>query len=167
MKRTGYFFLFFFLIAAGPAIAKTSCYAPEQLSAEQLLRLHSELMVITVTCRQDSAGQNLSPVYTGFTRKNLSALQKAEQTMIAYYKKNEKGDPLEKLDRLRTKLGNEFGQKIAELSSPVYCSEYRDKVEALFDTNKEDLEDIVGNMSTTAPSYAKACGKTVIAKRGR
>jgi len=167
MKFARYFFSIFFFVLSVPAVAGTSCYAPEQMRAEQLWRLHSELMVITVTCRQSSVGQSLSPVYTAFTRKNIAALHRAEQTMVAYYKKNEKGDPLEKLDRLRTKLGNEFGQKAADLSSPVYCSQFRDKVEEFYAATKSDIDAAIGRMTASSPSYAKACGKTVLAKRGR
>lgn len=143
----------------GPAFARAACYAPMQMRAEQLLRLHSELMVITVTCREGSDGQALTPAYTFFTRKNIRILHDAEQTMIAYYKATEKGDPVEKLDRLRTRLGNEAGQKVARVSSPRFCAMYRDMVERFATATSQDIDNQVRRMEISELPYVKTCGK--------
>src|ERR1700761_9477465 len=98
------------ILIASPALAAKACYTPTELHAEQLLRLHSELMVITVTCKQGSNGENLVPAYTGFTKNNIVELHHAEQVMINNYKDHGYRDGTEQLDKLRTKLGNEYGQ---------------------------------------------------------
>ncbi|MDP9127612.1 MAG: hypothetical protein M3N08_05055, partial [Pseudomonadota bacterium] len=56
------------LLAAPEVRAAAACYTPAELQAEQWLRLHSELMVTTVTCHQSSLGENLVPFYTRFTQ---------------------------------------------------------------------------------------------------
>jgi hypothetical protein len=131
------------LFLLSSARAADQCYSPGEMDAEHLLRLHSELMVITVTCHQGSKGENLVPAYTSFTHTNLKALHAAEQTMIAYYHSTYGGDGTPKLDELRTRLGNEYGQKIAKMSAPIFCAMYRDKVLQMCTANRAALHDEV------------------------
>lgn len=157
MMKTGFGFLILFSILAQSAFAANQCYSPEELRAEQLLRLHSELMVITVTCRQSSIGENLVPDYTGFTKSNIGTLHDAEQTMIHFYKVNYGGDGVERLDKLRTKLGNEYGQKIADESAPVFCNESRDKVVNFYMARPEQVDAEVDRMVSEEKSYGHLC----------
>jgi len=154
-------YLFAFLLGAclgvAPAYAGNACYTPAQMQAEQLLRLHSELMVITVTCRQGSGGQDLAAAYGDFTHKNINVLHDAEQTMIAYYKNSQKGNSLDHLDRLRTILGNEFGQKVADMNAQEFCDMYRDKVLKMDAATNADVENEAQRMSLTQHAFARSC----------
>lgn len=153
-------------LAAAPAFAAPACYSPTQLEAEQWLRLHSELMVITVTCREGSSGENLPAAYGDFTHKNIAVLHDAEQTMIAYYKAHGGGDATASLDRLRTKLGNEFGQKSADMSAPAFCAAYRDKVWQFDAASPVDVGNEVKRMEAEERSYVPSCaGATTVAAR--
>ena len=58
MKKL-YPLLLIIMFFSAPAFAASACYSPAELQAEHLLRLHSELMVITVTCRTGSQGEDL------------------------------------------------------------------------------------------------------------
>ncbi|MCL2473651.1 MAG: hypothetical protein FWF23_01930 [Alphaproteobacteria bacterium] len=136
-----YISLIGFLLALYPmqaAAAGKACYSNEHVKAEHMLRLHSELLVITLTCKNASDGTDLPEAYTTFTKKNLDALKKAEQTMMSYYKSVSQ-NPTSSLDTLRTKLGNEFGKKAAELSSDAFCYHYRDKVVILRNASKNQV----------------------------
>ncbi len=148
------------------------CYSTEQLRAEQLLRLHSELMVITVTCKQGSRGENLVPAYTGFTNRNIKTLHDAEQTMIHYYHTVFGGTGIDRLDKLRTKLGNEFGQKIADVSAPAYCRSNRDLPLTYYRATPAQVQTEVENMIVADDSYGHLCTAaatpaTRLAKNGR
>jgi hypothetical protein len=161
-------------LAAPRAFAADACYSRAELEAEQLLRLHSELMVITVACRQSSQGANLVPAYTGFTQNNIGILHKAEQTMINFYHKLSGHDGTPQLDTLRTKLGNEFGQQMANMSAQAFCLQNRDKVIDLYSASAEQVQGQVEQMAAATPSYGHLCrhaesgaqdkGQTVIAK---
>jgi len=140
-----------------PAFAGNACYTPAQLQAEQALRLHSELMVITVTCREGSMGQSLPAAYGNFTKKNITVLHEAEQTMIAYYQSSGKSGAMDKLDRLRTRLANEFGQKAADMKSEAFCAAYRDKVVQYEFATPRDVEKEVQRMQISERSYVKPC----------
>ncbi len=117
-----------FLLFSLPAQAAEACYTPKEASAERLLRIHSELMVITVTCKTSSKGYDLPRSYTGFTRRNAPLLKEAEATMKAHYEGLKKGQGVKELDRLRTRLANEIGQKIAQEGAPRFCGQRRDRV---------------------------------------
>ena len=127
------------------------------MRAEQLLRLHSELMVITTMCRQGGKGENLASAYGDFTKKNIGVLHDAEQTMITYYQNKGNPNPVDGLDRLRTKLGNEFGQKAAMMSAPAFCAAYRDKVLQFDAAAPLTIEKEIQNMEISTHAYVKAC----------
>ena len=148
---------FLFLALSAPAYAADQCYSPSELEAEHLLRLHSELMVITVTCHQGSEGQNLVPAYTGFTQKHLAVLHKAEQTLMHFFHIHSGGNGEEKLDTLRTRLGNEYGQVIADISAPAFCDKYRDKVLTFYDADSVQLQNEVKRMVKEEKSYGHLC----------
>ena len=145
------------LLAAVPAFADSACYSGDELRAEHMLRLHSELMVITVTCRVGSNGQSLVPGYTEFTKRHVKELREAEQTMMRYYA-GHGGDGQDRLDRLRTRLGNEFGQRIVDMhSSQAFCDAYRDKVPEFEHVSNADLLNEVERMEVADTSYVKPC----------
>jgi len=137
--------------------AAPRCYSPAELDAEQLLRLHSELMVISLTCKQASSGQDLISAYTGFTRNNIAVLREAEQTMIRYYDAISGGAGIANLDRLRTRLGNEYGQEIADDSAPAFCQQKRDMVMELFHDTPLQVASEIQHMKLTAGSYGLPC----------
>ncbi len=151
-----------------PALAAPACYSPAEAEAEQLLRLHSELMVITVTCKTGSQGQDLVRAYTGFTRARITELHDAEQTMARYYRAHGGGNGVAQLDTLRTKLGNEFGQRIADESAPVWCGAYRDKVLLFRAASAGQVREEVRRMMEADKTYVRACSQdgTRVAGKG-
>ncbi len=134
-----------------------ACYSPLEVQAEELLRLHSQLMVITVTCHQGSNGENLVPAYTTFTRDNIEDLHKAESIMKSHFKTRHGGDGTPQLDALRTRLGNEYGQQIADLSAPAFCDLYRDKVVALSQNIPGLLENEVARITQESRTLVPPC----------
>lgn len=145
------------LVAVSPPHAAARCYDPDEVRAEQLLRLHSELMVITVTCRQGSLGRDLPGAYAKFTRDNIAALHDAEAKLIAFYKRNYGGNGIDRLDKLRTRLANEYGQQVANLSAPIFCAQRRDKVATLCDAQPTAVADEVGRLCVAGRTEEKPC----------
>ncbi len=144
------------LALPGPSMAAGRCYSLDEIDAENVLRLHSELMVITVTCHQGSHGEDLVKAYTGFTQNNIDRIRDAEQTMVAYYKGAYGGKGVDKLDKLRTQLANEYGQQIANVSAPQFCAEKRDKVLVLYGASPEAVSGEF--LQVSGRSYDPPCG---------
>jgi hypothetical protein len=141
------------------AFAAPACYTLAEMRAEEMLRLHSELMVITVTCHQASDGTDLVPAYESFTHVNLPTLHAAEQTMITYYKHHGAGQGVDQLDKLRTRLGNEFGQEIADVSAPAFCAKNRDLVPEFAAAPPQKLEDEAARLQSLGKSDVPLCAK--------
>ncbi len=153
---------------AVPASSAPTCYTPEEMRAEQLLRLHSELMVITAVCRKGSTGQPLPQAYSAFTNKHIDTLRDAEQTMMAYYKATLKGNSVRHLDHLRTKLANEYGQKAATMTSPQFCAAYRDKVVRYRIATAQEVENEERLLEQAGKAYAPLCDEDRVAfRKGR
>ena len=157
MKYVRFFVAAVAAVLASPAFAGPACYTPAQMQAEQLLRLHSELMVITVTCRTGSRGEDLPAAYGDFTKKHIRVLHDAETAMTDYYKTHGHGNATDQLDRLRTRLANEFGQKAADMSGPAFCAAYRDRVLKFDEAIGADVENEVQRMVIAERSYAPSC----------
>lgn len=151
------------LLMAVPAFAASSCYSPAELEAEHLLRLHSELMVITVTCRVGSQGEDLPAGYVAFTKKHISLLHRAELMMTEFFNKHGGGGQ-DRLDKLRTRLGNEYGQKIADMSAQPFCNAYRDKVMQFSSASPDDVQAEIKRMDVAEKSYIAPCDAIKVAK---
>ena len=112
-----------------PAQAKAAaCYPPLEQEAEQLVRLHSQLMVITLSCRTTSDGTPLPPAYQKFTKTYLQNIKDAERALINWHRKNNGGNGISRLDRLRTEFSNEYSRTLALLTPARYCEAYRNYV---------------------------------------
>lgn len=149
------------LVFSLSAYAADRCYAPEHVRAERLLRLHSELMVVTVTCKQASSGRDLGKAYTGFTRVNVKAIKEAEEALVGYYQAAYGGKGVDRLDTLRTKLANEIGQEVANESAPVFCGKRQDMVVALYDSPPVSLDEEAARRYMNARPHAPICGEAV------
>ncbi|MBV8061662.1 MAG: hypothetical protein JO126_08490 [Alphaproteobacteria bacterium] len=152
-------FLLIFLLLPVPAWAgQKQCYTPAEQDAEQLLRLHTELMVVAITCKQDEDGQDLIAGYTAFTNAHVDALHDAEGTMTAFYNSHFSGNGTARLDKLHTQLANEYGQKIANLSAPGFCGQYRQEVARLYKATAAELGAQVKTMNDAGMSRLPLCG---------
>jgi hypothetical protein len=149
----------FALMLAVPVFANPgkACYSPIELKAEQLLRLHSELMVISYACKRSSQGFDLISVYTAFTQSNLPELQKADQTLLHHYQTTYGGDGLVQLDDLHTRLGNEAGQVIADQSLESFCNNNRDVPVTMYFADHKHIDAEIKRMATWTKSYDALC----------
>jgi hypothetical protein len=165
LKNINKFFFLSALLLAAPAFADSAkeCYSPAELKAEQLLRLHSELMVISYACKRSSQGFDLISVYTAFTQSNLPELQKAEKILTNHYIIQYGGDGLAQLDTLHTRLGNEAGQVIADQSLESFCDNNRDVPVTMYFADHKHVDAEIKRMAAWTKSYDPLC-KVVVAK---
>lgn len=139
------------------SLAAPPCYTPEEVEAEQLLRLHSELMLVAITCRMSHSGRDLVKAYTQFTSRHVDKLREAEGTMSLYYEKAHQGQGASRLDGLRTRLANECGQGMAKESAPAYCAKWRDAAEILYDSSLPDLRVAAARLYAQTRMGAQLC----------
>lgn len=148
------------LAGSAQAAPAKGCYSAEEARAENILRLHSELMVITVTCKQASTGRDLGAAYGKFTQNHIGPIKGAEGLLIQHYQKTRSGKGISHLDTLRTKLANEIGQKMADISAPLYCAQTRDVVVQLADSPLKEVGDYAQATYAGIGQLEPLCTKT-------
>ena len=110
------------------AVAK-SCYSDLEFESEQGLRIHSELMVIGLTCAKMPGGQRLYGKYQNFTRKNRYLIEEYENTMLRHFRETGKAKPSRALHNLRTGLANEISQKAIRMNVAAFCGHYKTRID--------------------------------------
>lgn len=91
------------------------CYSQEETTAEQALRVHSELLVIAVSCADAFRRPDLFNDYVRFTNRNardLAGYEKTISTKIANQKR---------FDEWRTLMANSVAARAAMMDTREYC----------------------------------------------
>jgi len=127
--------------AAGAAGQKPACYTADEFEAEQAIRLHTELMVIGLTCQSmDVPGKpSLFARYRQFTDTHQNLIRGWEKTMVGHFKRTQKGNSTRGFDTFRTRLANETSQRAIALSTPVFCATHAPQVDRFMTMTADDL----------------------------
>ena len=80
------------LATSTSAWAKSACYSAAEYDAEQAVRLHTELMVIGLTCNSIEADRKLFAKYQQFTTKNRTSLLNWEKVLIGHFSQTGKSN---------------------------------------------------------------------------
>jgi len=137
-----------FFIAAAVAVCMTSlatqavaeqCYTPREFEAEQGLRIHSELMVISLTCMKTAQGSSIYDKYQTFTKKNSTLIKEYENDMISYYRAQGAASPEKQFHSLRTSLANEISQHAIKMSTGSFCQHFASRIDSALAMDQEKL----------------------------
>lgn len=105
------------------------CYSPTEFEAEQGLRIHSELMVISLNCQHvHHVNGNLYMQYKDFTRRHGNLISAYEQTLKNYYTRAGNVNPEKSINDLRTSLANRISNDAARMKPNVFCKVYGDRI---------------------------------------
>ena len=116
-------------MAAAPAVAAPLCPTTSELEAEQAIKMHTELMVIGLSCLRD--GVSAFGHYQRFTNAHAPAIRGYEATMIGYLKKTGRDNPTKRFDKLRTDMANELAQSVVKMSPETFCAASAAKLEQM------------------------------------
>jgi hypothetical protein len=149
------------LATSTSAWAKSACYSAAEYDAEQAVRLHTELMVIGLTCNAIEADRKLFAKYQQFTTKHRTSLMNWEKVLIGHFRETDKGNPTRKFDDFRTVVANEIAQRSALLTPPVFCQSYSDIVDRALSLSDSDLKRYLSESKSGEIAIAPPCGVTV------
>lgn len=121
------------------AVKTNACYTPAQHAAEQLIRLHTEMMVIGLTCKDVAPAKAPFAKYQEFTVKNRSLISKAEGELASFLGKGNKAAGTRQFDMYRTEMANEISRRAAIIGTPLYCSTFVDRSQAATALSADDL----------------------------
>ena len=112
---------------------------PHDIAAEQLMRMHTEMMVIGLTCKSVVPEKNPFGLYQDFSVKNRALLSSSEASLIGFYKKSGGGNATRQFDMFRTELANETSRRAATIGIAQYCQTFVDRSQAAKELDAEDL----------------------------
>lgn len=122
------YFVLLLAIVAGSTKAQ-ACYTAREFEAEQGIRIHSELMVIGLTCIKMPEGEELYNKYQQFTQKNADLIAGYETDLINHYSSEGVADPEMKLHTLRTDMANDISDKAISMSPLTFCEKYSSHID--------------------------------------
>jgi hypothetical protein len=149
------------LATSTSAWAKPACYSAAEYDAEQAVRLHTELMVIGLTCNAIEADRKLFAKYQQFTTKNRTSLLNWEKILIGHFGQTGKSNPTRQFDDFRTVAANEVAQRSALLTPPVFCQTHSDIVDQALSLSDSDLKRYLSEGKSDEIGIAPPCGVTV------
>ncbi len=120
-----------------------ACYTHSEHEAEQLIRMHTEMMVVGLTCRSVVPEKNPFGIYQDFSVKNRALLSSSEATMVGHYKRS--GGGLKQFDTYRTELANEVSRRAATIGIPQYCETFVDRSKAAKDLDAADIHTLTSD----------------------
>jgi hypothetical protein len=147
--------------SASAAWAKPACYSAAEYDAEQAVRLHTELMVIGLTCNAIEADRKLFSKYQQFTTKNRTSLMNWEKVLIGHFRETDKSNPTRRFDDFRTVVANEIAQRSALLTPPVFCQTHSDIVDQALALSESDLKRFLSESKSNEIGVAPPCGVTM------
>jgi hypothetical protein len=131
-----------FLPPAGAAAAP-ACYTKKEFEAELALRLHTELMVIGLTCHQLDLAQDFFGKYQQFTARHRAVLIDFEARLVEHFRRVERAGGERRFHSFRTALANEVAQRAALLTPAAYCRFGKELVDRMMAMSTADFVDAV------------------------
>jgi len=146
------------LLFAGISNAQ-ACYGAREFEAEQGIRIHSELMVIGLTCIKMPEGQELYQKYQTFTEKNSDLIGGYETDLMNYYSKEGVKNPEKKLNSLRTDMANEISRRAISMSTLSFCEKYSSHLDQALAMDQQTVRRWAQHAWPEQPTSEPVCSK--------
>ncbi len=153
------------LVLSSPAFADTrisvgpNCYSPLEAEAEQGIRIHSELMVISLNCQHMTppGQENLYSQYRKFTSKNADLFSTYEMLLIKYFRKAGSLDPEREMHTLRTKFANKISKDAAVMRPDAFCAAYMPRIQKAAIMDRQALHKWAATFFSGFPTTRPLC----------
>jgi hypothetical protein len=160
LKKSVFAAMLSLLVAMSHSATAAGCYTARELEAEQGLRIHSELMVIGLTCmKAPGGGAGLYKKYQAFTRQNQSLIAQYESDIIAYYQRQGAPAAEKKLHTLRTNLANEISQHAISMSTASFCQHFGRRIDQALSMDQQKLRRWAQHVWPDSPTTVPLCRK--------
>jgi len=116
-----------------------ACYSRAEVSAEQGLRIHSELMQIGLNCMEILRQPNLYNNYRQFTKQNSHVINGWENTMTSYFARSNGGNGQRDFHDFRTRIANEVSSSAARMRPDVFCHNHVKRLNSAMVMSQQDV----------------------------
>ncbi len=123
-----------------PAHPPGSCVGDEEIRADQFIKLHTEMMVTGLTCREPFRDPTLFSHYQTFTTEHQEMIRESQRTLGRFLGRYRSGNSNRLFDTYRTKVANGESQALMDVSATRYCAAYRDKFYSVARFDEVELE---------------------------
>jgi hypothetical protein len=154
-----------FIIFLSALILSTSvqaqCYSAAEVEAEQGLRIHSELMVISLNCQHVShQSGNLYIQYKDFSRQHQDLISNYESTLKNYYRRTGSANPERAINDLRTDLANKVSTDAARMKPNVFCKYYGSRIQQALQMDRAKLRRWAATVFPSHPVSKPICASS-------
>jgi hypothetical protein len=141
------------------------CYTPREVEAEQAIRIHSELMVIGLTCMNMPQGPVMYQKYERFTQKNHVLLAAYEEDLITYYRNAGYANPEKQIHTLRTNLANQISQHAITMSISTFCQTFGPRVDKALQMDQQKIRRWAQHSFSGSPTSQPMCSRSQVAAK--
>lgn len=145
---------------ASVAAAAGGCYTPAAYEAEQGLRIHSQLMVIGLTCQRMPGASGIYAKYHRFTEANRDIIRDYENEIIAHFRRNGSSAPEKDFHALRTSIANDVSTQAMSMRVDRFCRQFMPVLSQALQMNGQQVRQWV--VSAPAPSSLPACQRVAV-----
>ncbi len=131
--------------AKASVTAGKACYSRSEHAAEQLIRLHTEMMVAGLTCKEIAPEKAPFAKYQEFTVKHRPTISKAEGELMSHFRRTGKGNATNKFDMYRTEVANEVSRRASIIGTDNYCKTFLPRVENAVALSAEDVRTLTAD----------------------
>lgn len=147
------------LMAMSAGAQAAGCYTEREFEAEQGLRIHSELMVIGLTCLRMPGGEQLYRKYGRFTQKNQGLIAQYESDLISYYSGQGGGGAEKRLHTLRTNLANGISKHVISMGTGSFCQHFAPRIDRALSMDQQSLRRWARHTWPGSPVSQPICAK--------
>lgn len=134
------YLVFMFTLFFSANVFAAQCYTQSEFEAEQGLRIHSELMVISLNCQHiNHVNGNLYMQYKDFTRRHTDLISAYERIMKNYFTRTGSQNPEKDINDLRTSMANKISNDAARMKPNVFCKVYGDRINQALRMDQDKL----------------------------
>lgn len=151
------FFSILVLLLSSTATQAAACYTVREFEAEQGLRIHSELMVIALTCMKMPQASGIYQKYNAFTQKNQILLNSYERDLISFYRASGEAKPEKKFHSLRTGLANKISTHAISMSTASFCRQFAPRIDSALQMDQGKLRRWAQHVWPDTPTSEPLC----------
>lgn len=138
---------------ATPAAA---CVGPDEALADQVVKLHTEIMVTSLTCEVAFAEPELYNRYRLFTQRQADLLRRSQDRLEKSFIGSAE-DPARAFDAYRTEVANDEAKQALAYSTPRYCRIKSHRFNSLIDAEPENFEAYAEDLALRRVARQSGC----------
>lgn len=123
-----------------PSYPPGTCMTDEEIRADQLTKLRTEMMITGLSCPAQYRDPDLYARYVGFTTSHQDWIRDSQDTLGRVLQRSQRGNPERLFDSYLTEMANNESQNVSKVSTARYCQARWQQFNAVSQFDDEDLQ---------------------------